>query len=336
MSKFAFTAFNEKGEQVYDVVEAENEKAALQAISAKGLFPTEVHRAHIGDDLRHGIQDRIESERERREKEEKRRYKEVRKRHARHSLVVRFKDGTVKYGVAFRFNHHDEEFYLDCSDKDGHSLDERVRVSFSEVKAVFNVKSYTGKFNPAHFPPIHAEGDDLVIEFHDGEVVEGKTTQANAHRQTRFFLVPHDETSNNINIMVERSAVAYMGSPEEYKARRKQLREERKQSENTDPPTQAETTGDFYFEMRDYDQALQHYLEATKILGDSRRLKKKLLVTHYNIGIRFLKRRDYPTALKSMESVLEIDPRNEHARKKYSKLKRIIAHEANADDEDED
>jgi tetratricopeptide (TPR) repeat protein len=333
VSKFAFKAVNEKGEQVFDVVEADNEKAALQAISELGLFPTEVHRAHIGDELRHGLQDRMEAERERREREERRRQREVRKRHARHSLVVRFKDGTVRYGVAFRFNHHESEFFLDCCDKDGHTLDERIRVPFSSVKAVFNVKSYNGKFNPEHFPPQGADGDDLVIEFHDGEVIKGKSTQPNAHRAERFFLVPHDETSNNITILVEGSAITFLGTPEEYKERRRKLREDTA-AEKSAPPTQAETTGDFYFEMRDYDQALQHYLEAAKEIGESRRLKKKLLTTHYNIGMRFVKRRDFQAAIESMESVLAIDPRNEHARKKYTKLKKIIAHEASADDED--
>lgn len=333
MSKYAFTAFNDKGEQVYDVIEADTEKAALQAITAMGLFPTEVHRAHIGDDLRHGLQDRKEAERERREREEKRRHHEAKKRHARHSLVVRMKDGSVKYGVAFRFNHRDEKFHLDCCDKDGHTLEERIEVPFSEVKAVFNVKSYTGKFNPEHFQPLQAEGGNFVVEFQDGEVVKGRTTQPQAERHPRFFLIPDDETSNNISILVERSAVAFIGSPEEYAERRRQQKQATVE-ENASPPTQAETTGDFYFEMRDYDQALPHYLQAANEAGESRRLKKKLLATHYNIGVRFLKRRDYPTALQSMEAVLAIDPRNEHARKKYTKLKKIIAHEANASDDD--
>ena len=332
MSRYAYTAFNESGEQVYDVVEADNEKAALQAISAMGLYPTEVHRAHIADELRHGLQDRKEAERERREREERQRQRQARKRHARHALVVGFKDGAVKRGVAYHFNHRDDEFFLDCCDKEGHALEERIRVPFSDVKAVFNVKSYTGKFNPEHFPPLPAEGDDIVVEFHDGEIVKGKVTQPQAERRPRFYLVPHDETSNNISIMVERSATAFIGSPEEYAERRR----EQKQAttgESAAPPTQSETTGDFYFEMRDYDQALQHYLQAAQEIGESRRLKKKLLATHYNIGVRYLKRRDYQTALESMEAVLAIDPRNEHARKKYSKLKKIIAHEATAKDD---
>jgi hypothetical protein len=333
VSKFAFKAVNEKGEPVFDVVEAENEKAALQAISELGLFPTEVHRAHIGDELRHGLQDRFEADRERREREERRRHKEVRKRHARHSLVVRFKDGSVRYGVAFTFKHQDNEFLLDCCDKDGRSLEERIRVPFSDVKAVYNVKSYSGKFRPENFPPLKAEGDDLIVEFQDGEIVKGKTTLPNSHRNPRFFLVPEDNSSNNISVMVERTAVKFMGTPAEFKEYRRELRKE-SSDEKTGPPTQAETTGDFYFEMRDYDQALKHYLEAWEQIGESRRLKKKLLATHYNIGVRFLKRREYQTALESMEAVLAIDPRNEHARKKYLKLKKIIAHEANADDDD--
>lgn len=332
MAKFAYTAVDAKGAQVYDVVEAEDEKEALKIISDLGLFPTQVHRAHLGDELRHGIQDRFEAEQKRREEEERRRHKEVRKRHTRRSLVVRFKDGTVKFGVAFRLNHHDPDFYLDVCDDHGRSLEERIRVAFEDVKIVCNVKSYTGKFNPAHFKPTEAEGDAVVVVFTDGEVLEGTTMQRGASRQPRFFVVPKDQESNNISILVEGSATRFVGSPEEYKAQRREERAEQV-SESAAPPTQEETTGDFYFEMRDYDQALQNYLAAATKVGESRRLKKKLLATHYNIGIRFLKRRDYPTALQYMEQVLAIDPRNESARKKYTKLKRIIAHEANADED---
>jgi hypothetical protein len=53
-------------------------------------------------------------------------------------------------------------------------------------------------------------------------------------------------------------------------------------------------------------------------------LRKKNLAATLNIGIGFVKRRDYPKALEWMERALEIDPDNEVAKRKAKQLTKVI------------
>ncbi|MFP4192887.1 MAG: tetratricopeptide repeat protein, partial [Candidatus Hydrogenedentota bacterium] len=88
--------------------------------------------------------------------------------------------------------------------------------------------------------------------------------------------------------------------------------------------TQEETLGDFYFETRSYEAALQQYENAHKKVGQSHRLRRKILAAEYNIGVQHIKRREYARALKWMERVLEQDPKNQHAKKKILQLRKIL------------
>jgi Tfp pilus assembly protein PilF len=124
---------------------------------------------------------------------------------------------------------------------------------------------------------------------------------------------------------VEKSAVSNVFTPEEYAEHKKRLKQERSQKEGTPTKlTQQETMGDFYFETRNYEAALEQYKEALHENPGSHRLHKKVAASNYNIGVQFIKRRQYDRALAIMEDVLRADPANGHARKKSLQLRKII------------
>jgi len=329
VSKYAYVAIDESGKECRGILEAETEKEALSQLSKQGLFPTEVHRAGIADGLREEVRSRVEAERIRREQEEAKRQQKLRQKHPRQRLVVHYKDGRVSYGVSYHLNPRENYFHLDCTDLEGHATDERETVTFSDIKAVFYVRAYDGKFDKRYpRPAVDTRGPELVVEFEDGEVLEGRAVNPVAEDTARFTLVPHDEGSNNLGVLVERSATRGVFTPEEWKERRKQARAERAEERKETNLTKEETTGDFYFETRDYKSALSQYEQALEQGETSNRLQRKVVVCKYNIGMQFVRRRDYPKALEIMNEVLEIDPRNEQARKKVKKLKKIIHHMA--------
>ncbi len=320
--KFAYRAIDQNGVEQFDVVEADDEKDALRRISEMGLFPTEVHRASVTDELRHSVQSGFRQERERREREEAARRKELRRKHPRQQLVVHFPDGSTMMGVSFHLDHHEDSFLLDVVDEKGRSVNQRERIEFARVKGVYYVKSYDGRFRASDWEPVNAEGEELIIQFADGEVVRGRAQRSYNPGNPRFYFVPADMTGNVLSILVERAATEHIWTPDEYKAYKEQKREQMRAKGNA-ALSQEETTGDFYFEMRDYGQALKLYDGAMAKGEASRRLLKKLLVTQYNLGVQHIKRREYDRALELMERVLEIDPKNEHARKKAKKLRKI-------------
>ena len=82
--------------------------------------------------------------------------------------------------------------------------------------------------------------------------------------------------------------------------------------------------GDFYFETRNYDAALEQYRAAAHNFPASGRIKKKIVLATYNVGVQFIKRHQYPEALGAMEKVLEMDAHNRHATKKIVQLRRIL------------
>ena len=74
--------------------------------------------------------------------------------------------------------------------------------------------------------------------------------------------------------------------------------------------------GDFYFEQRNYQPAFEQYSLALEKHPDSGRNRRKAVVSAVNVGIGFIKTRDYPDALRWMDVALGIDPENPHAMKK--------------------
>lgn len=321
MAKFAYNAIDQNGKEQYGVVEGETESDALNELSRMGLYPTEVRPANITDDWRVSRREQLQARQAREERIQAR----AKKRQHRQRLVVRYLDGRTVYGVCFALNPRDTGFHLDKTDPNGVTTGESIQVDFSELKAVFYVKSFDGKYDKnEQFREWSPEGSDVVVEFKDGEAIHGATQHPYNPHDVRFYLVPSDSDTNNISILVEASALKGVYTPEEYRARKAQEREQRKQDKGADV-TQEETMGDFYFETRNYKAAQEQYEKALAQFPQSHRLRKKKLAAFFNIGVQHIKQRNYPQALEVIEEVLRLDPGNSHAQKKVHQLRKIVA-----------
>ncbi len=263
--------------------------------------------------------------------EEEQRRAESRKRHSRHALVAYFKNGSHEQGVCHAMNIRESGFHLTCEDNNGVATGKTARIRFSDVKYIANVKSYTGKFDKTQ--PTHSYspgGTELVVEFDDGEIIEGTTVHAYDPDAPRFYIIPKDPNSNFINVLVESASVKGTYSPDDWAAKKAAHEEKKRQLKaegqhvGITPTSQEETMGDFYFEQHNYSGALEQYRVAFRRSPESLRLKKKLLASTINVGISFIKRRDYPKALEWMEKAQEIDPDNDAAKRKAKQLRRVI------------
>ena len=170
----------------------------------------------------------------------------------------------------------------------------------------------------------------------------------------RFYMIPSDRNSKFINVLVEAAAVERVFSPDEYREYAKQEKEARRQrkeaaraaasgvategggdmdsdsvilntpSEPEAALSQEESMGDFYFETHNYPGALEQYELARAAFPNSVRLRRKVVVATVNIGIQYIKSREYPQALVYMEQALELEPKNPHAKKKAKQLRKVI------------
>jgi len=258
--------------------------------------------------------------------EEQKEHEQIRKKHPRQRLVVRYTDGRCEPGSCFALNLDDSGFNLDLVDRSGALTGQAKYVSFQDLKAVFFVKSFDGRFDKSvRYKEWTPAGAEMVVEFKDGETVRGFSFQRSTGAEPRFHLIPSDPETNNISILVERAAVKAVCAPEEYEAKRARERASRRETETPVHMTQQESMGDFYFGTRDYAAALEQFKLALAKFPRLHRLRKKVLVSEYNVGMQHIKKHEYDKALACMERILESDPRNEHARKKASQLRRILA-----------
>ena len=323
MARFAYKAIDSKGQEKSGVIEAESESEAVNEIGRRGLFLEEVRTANLSDDIRlawHDQRQKRESAIARRQRQQ-----QSRRDQARQRLVVRYMDGRRENGVSFALKPKEPIFHLDEVDEEGVTTGKTHQVRFSDLKAVFFVKSFDGNFDKsAKFREWTPEGTEMVVEFRDGEIIRGTTLHRYNELDERFYLVPEDQTSNNISILVEAAAVVGVYTADEYKERRSQEKASRKKEDVSADLSQEETMGDFYFETRNYPAALEQYKAAARMFPHSGRLRKKSLASVYNIGVQFIKRREYAEALEYMERILQVDPENAHARKKVTQLRRII------------
>lgn len=259
--------------------------------------------------------------------EEERKQQEVRKRYdrKRQRLVVRYKDKRRERGVCFALNPKESGFHLDLVDNEGVPQNKSVSVEFRELKAVFFVKSFDGNIDShAVSPEWQPEGKEIVVKFTDGEVIRGFSLRAYRDEDERFYVIPADPRSNNISVLVERSAVEQVYTPEEYEQERLEKAREQYKAGAAEDLSQEETMADFQFQSKHYEAALKLYQQALKTHPQSHRIRKKMLVSQYNVGVQHIKRREYDKALAYMDEVLRLDPQNPHAMKKAMQLRRIM------------
>ncbi|HOJ67776.1 MAG TPA: tetratricopeptide repeat protein [Candidatus Hydrogenedentes bacterium] len=248
-------------------------------------------------------------------------------RRTRQRLVVHARNGKVLYGFSLSLNKNADAFVLDLVDRNNVSLGRSIKVPFADLKGVFYVKSFDGRFDPSLFPHVIPEGGvPIVLEFADGEIISAYASSTKSLEEPRFYVVPQDERSNNLGILVERSALTGLYRAEEYRQRLKTEFEAYARLKADAGLSRNELLGDFYFERHHYIRALQHYLEAAKEAGgEERRLMKKICAARYNIGICHMRQRDYEKALNYMEQVLKLNPAYEPALKQAGRLREKLA-----------
>ncbi|HPU98501.1 MAG TPA: tetratricopeptide repeat protein [Candidatus Hydrogenedentes bacterium] len=249
-------------------------------------------------------------------------------RRLRQRLVVHARNGRILYGFSLSLNKNADSFVLDLVDRNNVSLGKSIKVPFAELKGVFYVKSFDGRFDPAMFPHVIPEGSlPVVLEFADGEIISAYASSARSLEEPRFYVVPQDERGNNLGILVERDALTGLYRAEEYRQRLKTEFEAYARLKADSGLPKQEVLGDFYFERHNYIRALQYYLEVAKEEkgGDERRLMKKICAARYNIGICHMRQRDYARALQYMEQVLKINPNYEPALKQAGRLREKLA-----------
>lgn len=127
----------------------------------------------------------------------------------RNLVVARFKDGRIVKGTTYDFGPQKKRFHVVPLGEEGRKVSE---VFFSDLKAVFFVKSLEGKQDHPLTKEVSEEKAEpgsqmkVKITFLDGETLVG-TTQGYTLEREGFFIVPLEGDSNNLRIFVLSKAV---------------------------------------------------------------------------------------------------------------------------------
>lgn len=133
-------------------------------------------------------------------------------------LVAHYADGRIIKGVAYKLEAEFPGFYL--IPRGAKEEEQELYIKFAELKAVFLVRDFDG--GPAareverEFIP---EGHEIEVYFKDGETLKGYALGEYSPESKRFHVIPRDRTSNNISVLVERSAVEKVEVGEVFKAK---------------------------------------------------------------------------------------------------------------------
>lgn len=124
-------------------------------------------------------------------------------------VVARYRDGRIVKGTTYDFGPQKKAFHMIPLGEEGRKVSE---VLFSDLKAVFFVKSLEGKQDHPLTKDVSEEKAEpgtqmkVKITFLDGETLVG-TTQGYAPEREGFFIVPLEGDSNNLRIFVMSKAV---------------------------------------------------------------------------------------------------------------------------------
>jgi len=128
---------------------------------------------------------------------------------AQNLVVARYQDGKIIKGTTYDFGPQKKGFHVVPVGEEGKKVSE---VLFSDLKAVFFVKSLEGKQDHPLTKDISEEKAEpgiqmkVKITFLDGETLLG-TTQGYTLDREGFFIVPLEEDGNNLRIFVISKAV---------------------------------------------------------------------------------------------------------------------------------
>jgi hypothetical protein len=124
-------------------------------------------------------------------------------------VVARYQDGRIAKGTTYDFGTQKKGFHVVPLGEEGRKVTE---VLFSDLKAVFFVKSLEGKQDHPLAKEVTDEKAEpgpqmkVKITFLDGETLMG-TTQGYTLEREGFFIVPVEGDSNNLRIFVISKAV---------------------------------------------------------------------------------------------------------------------------------
>ena len=125
-------------------------------------------------------------------------------------VVARFQDGRIVKGTSLDVDSNRPNFHVNPPGG-GRS----VAINLADLKALFFVRTFDG--DPAFNEDLKPDPEDprtrgstiVALRFADGEEIVGLTIRYPPNRPY-FFVVPVDSSSNNIRILVNRSAVVSM------------------------------------------------------------------------------------------------------------------------------
>jgi len=255
----------------------------------------------------------------------------LRKKRQKQRLVIRFTDGRLLKGTSYTIDLDAAGFHLTPQAGQA-SADENVFVRFADVKAVFFVRDFDGKFDRKTVEKEWApEGSEVTVAFPDGEVIEGFSLVSLDEDRPRFHMIPKNYKGNNISLIVERANTlqVYRGHTAA------DIKAEGQHDGKDAPLSQEETLGDFYFETKNYLAALSQYEEACKNHRGSTRLRRKVTLTKYNIGVQYIKTKEYQNAIEMFKEVLREEPDtrtkfHREAKRKLLKLQRAMSEKSSA------
>jgi len=128
-------------------------------------------------------------------------------------VVARYRDGKMIRGMTHDFGPQKKGFHVNTVGEEGREVSGKVfEVSFSELKAVFFVKSLVGRQGPPSLKGLMEEKLEapgmmkVRVTFFDGEILEGATHGYTPERDG-FFIIPLERDSNNLRIFVVSNAV---------------------------------------------------------------------------------------------------------------------------------
>lgn len=121
-------------------------------------------------------------------------------------VIARCLDGRLLKGVGLNVDPARATFHIRPSES------KPVEIRLDEIKALFFVRSLEGDRDhleartPVADDPRACGATIVSMQFNDGEVMVGMMISYPPNRPY-FFIVPVDPTSNNIRVLVNRSAV---------------------------------------------------------------------------------------------------------------------------------
>ncbi|MBP8129123.1 MAG: hypothetical protein KA184_06035 [Candidatus Hydrogenedentes bacterium] len=259
------------------------------------------------------------------EKAQQKRRTDLKRRVHRQRLVARMQSGEVYRGFCYHLNTEEPGFYLDLVDDADELTGERRMIPFAEMKALFYVKSFDGKFDRNQdYSEWSPQGAEVVVQFRDGETMQGFALNPYQEGQARFYVIPGDPNSNEISVLVEASAAVGVYTPEEFKNRQKAEMAAFVREHAQEGLSQDELIGDYYFTRHAYHRASHCYRAVLERMPGEARVIRKVASAEYNIGVRHVREHEYSHALRCMETVIRLVPEDDKVAQKARQIRERI------------